>query len=83
MQSTLQTVITKVLVTKMIMDEVAKLQMVLNPKDRDYMYELVELYPVLSLSSFLKIQVRGLVSSDDDFFADVPIHRHVRTWSWV
>ena len=64
MQSTLQTVITKVLVTKMIMDEVAKLQMVLNPKDRDYMYELVELYPVLSLSSFLKIQVRGLVSSD-------------------
>ena len=83
MQSTLQTVITKVLVTKMIMDEVAKLQMVLNPKDRDYMYELVELYPVMSLSSVFKIQVRGLVSSDDDFFADVPIHRHVRTWSWV
>ena len=64
MQSTLQTVITKVLVTKMIMDEVAKLQMVLNPIDRDYMYELVELYPVMSLSAVFKIQVRGLVSSD-------------------
>ena len=48
----------------MIMDEVAKLQMVLNPIDRDYMYELVELYPVMSLSSVFKIQVRGLVSSD-------------------
>ena len=32
-------------------------------EDRDYTYELAELDSVMSLSSVLKIQVRGLVSS--------------------
>ena len=65
-------------------------------EDRDYTYELAQLDSVMSLSSVLKIQVRGLVSSGRQHAeanadtlthphvgADVPIHRHVRTWSLV
>ena len=63
-----------------------------NPIDGDYMYEQAELYSVMSLSLVLKMGGFGSsghqhaaanADSHPHVYADVPIHRHVRTWSLV